>query len=296
MFDRIAVLASALGLVLGLAAPSAMAQDAEDVSKVSLISESPTVQPGQTVLLGLHFELADAWHIYWDGVNDTGFPPAVDWDLPEGVAVGPMLWPAPKRYESPGNILDHVYEGSPTILIPLSIDESVAPGTALRIAGQVEWLVCNDICLPGFGPVSIDLEVVSREGNAQNRPLDPSTSIGRAASRLPEPLHAIEALPSLRIDWSDTRARVAYEGAASLRFYPSTETVRFVSVLDDASTTGDELSIRFEEAGGRLAGVLEVGTPDGVKWYLMDAGPEGLRPPQDSESIARVRDRVSRTP
>ncbi|MEO1318875.1 MAG: protein-disulfide reductase DsbD domain-containing protein, partial [Pseudomonadota bacterium] len=91
----------AAALVWTAAAPS-VAQEADEVSSVSLIAEQDTVRPGQTLLLGLHFELEDGWHIYWDGFNDTGFPPMVEWSLPEGVSVGPMLWPAPERYISPG--------------------------------------------------------------------------------------------------------------------------------------------------------------------------------------------------
>ena len=75
MLPRSMMIRSVKGVVASAAAAlsvgtQAIAQDAEDVSQVALISESTTVLPGQNVLLGLHFELAEGWHVYWDGFND----------------------------------------------------------------------------------------------------------------------------------------------------------------------------------------------------------------------------------
>lgn len=298
--NRIAALS--IGL-LALAATHASAQDAEDVSQVSLIAETTRVHPGQTILLGLRFELEDKWHIYWHGRNDTGFAPTTDWTLPEGVSVGPMLWPAPQRYESPGDILDHVYEGQPTILVPLTVAAGVRPGTSLNISGEVEWLVCQDICLPGFGPVSLDLEVVAppQEGAGTDAPLLSSGDIGRAAARLPEPVTPGNVPKGLRLEWSDRVVAVQYPGASSLAFYPAMASTSLVSAIEDATADGDSLSLRLasrerdlsDEAQRRLVGVLEVTTQgDASRWYLIDFGADGFRTPEQTELISRVRERV----
>ena len=291
-------------LSLAFASASHAQQEATDVSRVSLLAEARDVRPGQTVLLGLHFELDEHWHIYWDGRNDTGFPPSVQWALPEGVSVGPMLWPAPKRYISPGGILDHVYEGSPTVLVPVTISPDVAPGHTLNIAGEVEWLVCNDLCLPGFGPVSIELSTVEADAGppvepARLKPIDP---IGRAAARLPKPMIASAQTEALTLTWSETSVGVVYEGATAVAFYPSMASVSLVSMIDDAYATGDTLSLRLaspeddlsEANERRLVGVLEVTTDAGTSWHLIDFGSDGLRTPADAELISRVRDRVER--
>src|SRR5262245_15955955 len=78
-------------------------------AKVSLVSEKRTVTRGSNFLLAVRFDLEPGWHIYWKGQNDTGYPPSVTLDLPEGFRTGEILWPVPKRLVSPGNILDHVY-------------------------------------------------------------------------------------------------------------------------------------------------------------------------------------------
>lgn len=293
-----------LAALLGLGAVPVLAQDAGEVSKVSLVAERDRVVPGQTILLGLTFDLDDHWHIYWDGRNDTGFSPTVDWTLPEGVTVGPMLWPAPHRYESPGGILDHVYEGRPTILIPVTIGDGILPDTTLQIAGQVEWLVCNDVCLPGFGPVSIEL-VVGRMGNSSfSAPrLSSSETLGKAAARLPEPVLPGNPPKGLSLVWKDEQVAVRFEGATEVSFYPSLASTSLVSALEDGHAKGNALTLRLEpkerdlskSEDRRLIGVLEVrreGHEPG--WFLIDFGADGYRAPANAETISRVRDRVDR--
>ncbi len=239
-----ATIAAALACV---GAMPLVAQEADEVSRVALVAEEDTVRVGQTVLLGLHFELDEGWHIYWDGFNDTGFAPVVEWSLPDGVSVGQMLWPAPKRYTSPGNILDHVYEGRPTILVPVTIAASVAAGTKLEIRGEVEWLVCDDICLPGFGPISIDLRT-SAGRNEESKKLNRSSHIGRAASRLPEPLLTMEQIEGLSMRWSEGVINVRVDDADSLTFFPSRDSVSLISVLGDASSEGESMALRVADA------------------------------------------------
>ena len=54
--------------------------------------------PGESVTLIWRFELADDWHLYWTGRNDSGYPPLIELDLPEGWVAGGLQWPAPERY------------------------------------------------------------------------------------------------------------------------------------------------------------------------------------------------------
>jgi thiol:disulfide interchange protein DsbD len=298
-------LAAAAIIAASCVALPAKAQDAAEVSKVSLVAEAGRIRPGQTVLVGLKFALTDGWHIYWDGRNDTGFPPTADWTLPEGVTVGPMLWPAPHRYISPGNILDHVYEGEPTILIPITLDSTIVPGSTLTIEGEVEWLVCKDICLPGFGPVSIDLDV-TRVGNtsAQEPPLAEGSPIARAAARLPKPVTAQSPVEGLTLTWTEQAVRVHAEDAEALTFYPAMASTSLVSPLEDAQVEGDTLTLRLASEADDLStrdtrglvGVLEVRSAGDQepKWYLIDYGADGWRTPANAELISRVRDRVTR--
>ena len=63
-----------------------------------------------TVHVSWYFDLAEDWHLYWPGLNDSGFPPSVQLHLPDGWSARPLRWPVPARYVMPGDLLDHVYD------------------------------------------------------------------------------------------------------------------------------------------------------------------------------------------
>lgn len=302
---QLRAIACLLACLLGLSGHAALAQelDANEVSKVRLIGESAKAAPGQTVLLGLHFELADHWHIYWDGRNDTGFPATVDWTLPEGVSVGPMLWPTPSRYISPGNILDHVYEGRPTILVPLTIDADVEVGTKLTISGQVEWLVCRDVCLPGFGAVSLDLEIAAPSNEPQAKL---STGpIAEAIRRLPVPIVSETPDGGLSLQWQDPVVVVGLPHAVGLSFHPAMESTTLAFPIEDAHAQASELRLRLSRperdlgTGGerRLVGIIEGHAADGTSIaYQIDFGPDGLREPRHARETHAAQQRLRDPP
>ena len=54
-------------------------------SKISLISESKTIQPNDSFYLGIKFELEKGWHTYWENPGDAGEGASIEWSLPKGV-------------------------------------------------------------------------------------------------------------------------------------------------------------------------------------------------------------------
>src|SRR5437867_11935695 len=90
----LSVAASAVGL-LGCAHAAAAKFEPEH-ARAGLISESTRLIPGETQWLALDFEIDDGWHLYWEGTNDSGFPPKLNATAPSGYRIGEMLWPAPK--------------------------------------------------------------------------------------------------------------------------------------------------------------------------------------------------------
>src|SRR5579872_2186558 len=79
---------------------SGSAQGHSPHSRLTLISEHNSIQPGQIFWAGLHFQLENQWHIYWVNPGDSGEPPRVTWNLPAGFHVGALTWPAPHRLRS----------------------------------------------------------------------------------------------------------------------------------------------------------------------------------------------------
>ena len=113
-------------------------------AKVELITQFDRVSPGQELYLGVRVTLDEDWHIYWKNPGDTGLPTRVDWLLPSKFVVGPMLWPAPSRF----NLENFVNFGyGRTVIFPfqLKVAEDVRSGRH-SISADVSWLICKDLC------------------------------------------------------------------------------------------------------------------------------------------------------
>ncbi len=125
---------------------------------VELISDVQSIQPGSAFLVGLLFRLEPGWHIYWKNPGDSGQPPRVSWQLPEGFKAGPIEWPAPKRLPV-GSLLDYGYEGE--VLLPIGIESpAVAPKKSSQtLSAALRVLVCRETCMPGKAALSLTLPV-----------------------------------------------------------------------------------------------------------------------------------------
>ena len=102
---------------------------------------------------GLEFRMADHWKIYWRSPGDAGYPPAPDWSRSVNVATVDMAWPAPSRFSVLG--LETLgYENG--VVFPLHVQPE-APGEPLRLAVDVDYLTCSDICVPESANLSLEL-------------------------------------------------------------------------------------------------------------------------------------------
>mgnify|MGYP003693594835 CR=1 FL=1 len=62
---------------------------AQDRMAVSLVPETPSVLPGDSVTLAFVMHPRPGWHGYWRNPGDAGAEPRVQWRLPEGWQAGP---------------------------------------------------------------------------------------------------------------------------------------------------------------------------------------------------------------
>src|ERR1700689_2420025 len=116
---------------------------------LELIAENQSTAAGHELYLGLHFQLEKGWHIYWINPGDSGEPPRVEWQLPQGVTAGAIEWPTPHRLESP-TIVDFGYENAVTLLVPMHPDASLAAQHSVQFGASVKLLVCShEMCIPG---------------------------------------------------------------------------------------------------------------------------------------------------
>lgn len=124
-----------------------------DHSSVRLVSSINAVGQGDRVLFGLHFKLRKGWKIYWRSPGDAGYPPSLEWSGATNLQKAELRWPLPTRFSVLGfETLGYKDE----VIIPIEvIPETV--GTPLRLNARVDYLTCNDICVPYEANLAINL-------------------------------------------------------------------------------------------------------------------------------------------
>ena len=157
----------ALALFMGFAAaalfaaPAAHARGADAVTRIVLVTAQDT-HDGAPFLAGLELDLAPGWKTYWKRAGDSGFAPLFDWSASENVANVDLRWPAPRRFDEPG---DTTFGYKDDVVWPLLVEplDARAPVT-LRLT--VEYGVCANICIPRQDDLALLIPSMSEEDGA----------------------------------------------------------------------------------------------------------------------------------
>jgi thiol:disulfide interchange protein DsbD len=128
---------------------------------VELIAENQWIAAGNTLNLGLRFQLEKGWHIYWVNPGDSGEPPRVKWQLPMGFTAGAMQWPTPQRLGT-SSIVDFGYEDAVMLIVPLHAEAGLAAPQPAWLSAEVRVLVCREMCIPGKARLSLALPIKSQ--------------------------------------------------------------------------------------------------------------------------------------
>jgi suppressor for copper-sensitivity B len=124
-----------------------------DQGKVRLVAAQAALGDARSVVLGLQFELAPHWKIYWRSPGDAGYPPHLDWAGSDNLAAATIEWPAPERFSVLG--LETVgYSGAVVLPIVAHLAHADAP---LRLRAQLDYLTCSEICVPYKTTLALDL-------------------------------------------------------------------------------------------------------------------------------------------
>ncbi|CAN5864652.1 hypothetical protein BH11PLA1_BH11PLA1_10070 [soil metagenome] len=224
-----------------------------------LTASHAAVTPGQAFQLALRFDTKPRWHLYSPSENDSGMPIQVHVTAP-GVVVGPAHFPAPKRHIAPGDILDHIYEGSTTLLWKITVPTSARVGTTLSLGVDTEFLVCDESCLPGKSALKIDIPVM-----AAARPSADAAMVAAALAAMPALLLTDAQTPAtVTISGAgETRqVTIAAKGAAGIAYFPGEGSVKPENLVTSGTTEGEPLRLVVKpSAGKRLAGIIEVRWP-----------------------------------
>ena len=182
-------------LAFAAAAPTASAQQAvtppgRHVS-ASLVAETDAVVAGQPITLGIRLQMQPGWHTYWINPGDSGLPTRARWTLPAGFEAGEIRWPRPTRFPA-GPLVSFGYEHEVVLPVEVRVPTTVA-GPEVRLAVRVDWLECQEVCLPSKAELSLTLPV-----RAQARPGPQAALLAASRALLPasDPAWRFAAAPS----------------------------------------------------------------------------------------------------
>jgi thiol:disulfide interchange protein DsbD len=267
--SRSAGLLSALVVPLVLAPPALAQSPRARHTRASLLSETDAVRPGRPLTVGIRLQMEKDWHTYWRNPGDSGLPTRARWEVPAGFAAGEIQWPYPSRFTS-GPLVNYGYEGEVLLPVEIRVPASV-PESQVRIAARVDWLECQEACLPGRAELSLTLPV-----RATSAPTAEGALFADVRRRLPrkDPAWGFSVSSTARSvslvvrPPRGTELREAY-------FYPAV-----ARVLDHARPqtltregTANRLALARDPNAApleRLAGVLVAGTGTGLVAVAVD--------------------------
>ena len=153
-------------------------------TEIMLVSGHDTVEPGQSFTVALRMTFEGDWYTYWRNAGDSGEPVNIKWDLPAGVSAGPIQWPAPK-IKTVGPILSYAMGGEVWLPVEITVDETVDPNRTMTLNAHAYFLVCDDICIPEDGAVSMPMGVGTIKINDAH-----AAKIEAAKAKVPQPANA----------------------------------------------------------------------------------------------------------
>jgi suppressor for copper-sensitivity B len=135
------------------AADAASAWYVTEQGRARLIAAAADPGDAASVALGLQFELAPHWKIYWRSPGDAGFPPELDWKGSANLADATIAWPAPERFSVQG-LETAGYSGA--VVLPITA-RLAQPGQPLHLEAHLAYLTCSEICVPREADLALDL-------------------------------------------------------------------------------------------------------------------------------------------
>jgi suppressor for copper-sensitivity B len=149
--------------------------DHAQVRLLSAVTTAGLAGDAQVIPLGLDFQLAKDWKLYWRTPGDAGYPPRIDWSGSSNLGRAEFAWPVPQRYTIFG-LTTYVYQDA--VILPLSVTPE-RPGEPVLLRGKLEYLLCDKICIPYEGELALDLPAGAAE------PTDHAKAIAGFAAKVP---------------------------------------------------------------------------------------------------------------
>lgn len=163
-------------LLFALAFSVGGAEESLRAERVRVSWVAPRAFGVEATSIGVRFVPDPGWHLYWKNPGDSGAEPRFSFDT-EGADMGDVQWPYPARMPY-GDMVNLGYESE--VIFPLR----VAPhggASSVRVEARLEWVVCKEECIAGFGNIVLERPVRAIEKWRKTE----RTRLARFESRVP---------------------------------------------------------------------------------------------------------------
>lgn len=275
-------------LILILFATSQQAAETDAVvkpglSRLQLVTDVKSVQPGESFTVGLVLHHQPKYHTYWKGPGIVGVATFFEWELPKGFSAGKVQWPAPQTTIM-ASLIAYGYETDTCLLTKITVPEKIT-GDEITIAVRCGWMACAKSCHPGWHDFSLTIPV-NRSGKPGTIDLRWSKVFEANRKRFPRPTPENWTFKPLASSADQIALEIDTAGTA----VPNTDKIYFFSYDNQvdsdepqkitASASGSKIKIELvrpefsPEKVKSLSGVIY--HPDGwpglgTKWLTLHA-------------------------
>lgn len=229
----------------------AAAPDPASLVRARAVAGADAVVPGQPLWVGVIYDIAPGWHIYWLNPGDSGL--STDLRLTAPGSVGPVQYPGPHRFSS-GDEQTYGYAGQTALMAELRPDVALG-STPVSIGWQTGWLACRDICLRGTAEGTLTLPVAAAA--------TPTGALVPFLAQIPVPLAAVggqarlqrASTPSLLVQIPGATTGLLFPGEPGQARPPE----HHLQPNSDGLTLTVSLTPEQAAQPGALVGVLDLG-------------------------------------
>jgi thiol:disulfide interchange protein DsbD len=126
----------------------------------SIVAEVKEIAPGEPFRVALKITHAPHWHTYYLNPGQVGFPPSIEWELPDGFTASDLQFPVPILGSFEGAPF-YGYEGETWFLQTITPPAGLTTGDTITLSGEASWLACETKCIPGDAPLELKLPVAA---------------------------------------------------------------------------------------------------------------------------------------
>ncbi len=146
-----------LFVTLILLSVTAFAGTGEGVKAWMASDAAVPLESGKPFTVTVVLDLEPGWHTYWQYPGDSGLPPKVTWQLPEGWSPGPVEFSVPHQFPEPGDMIVYGYEKQQLLRATITPPKDLPKDKIFDLKASLSWLACKELCVPGSADVVLQV-------------------------------------------------------------------------------------------------------------------------------------------